>query len=244
MDYVIAALPRTGSTMMCGLLANNGAGRPTEHLNPDVRASPFAIAISQHVSTEAFLDSARRTGTVGGLFGTKLMMHWLPIVHACCSERHPDYAGMLRYLFPEARYIFLRRRDLPALAASYTIALETGEWRASDRDNAIEHQVSVEDMHRNLLWLSRCEAEWIDLLHQLDVTPYEIYYEDLVDSTRDSVIGLMEHLGACPSEMILDSGTERQREPTAVALKKQYIDWLLGYHDRWYADNQIGLSLR
>lgn len=243
MDFVIAALPRTGSTMLCGLLTNNRAGRPVEHLNPDADASPFALAASQHVSTERYLALARLADTVDGVFGTKLMVHWLPTIHACCSERHEDYTATLRHLFPDARYIFLRRRNLAALAASYTVALASGSWRGSQTDDDPNVALLLEEMHRNLLWLRRCEADWIDILAKLKVEPLNVYYEDLIASTTDSLLALFSYIGVSRESLMLDSGSVPQRTAATLALQDRYVSWLREKHAQWYINNQIPLSL-
>lgn len=239
MDYVIAAVPRTGSTMLCGLLARNGAGRPTEHLNPDVPASPFSVAVAQRVPTESYLAAARAADTVAGIFGTKLMPHWLPTIDACCASRNRDYADMLRRLFPDARYVFLRRRNIVAAAVSLSVAMATGQWGGTEDNGSAAATVPTEEVHRNLLWLRRQEADWTDLLRRLGAQAHELYYEDLLEAPADAVRELLMHLGLRPTAIELESGTAMQRGQATIELENRYLSWLDREHRQWYDANPL-----
>jgi trehalose 2-sulfotransferase len=242
MDYIVAAVPRTGSTMLCGLLARNGAGRPGEHLNPEVPAGPFSIAVARRIPTESYLAAVRSADTVGGIFGTKLMPHWLPTIEACCAKRNGDYADMLRLLFPDARYIFLRRRNIVAAAVSLSMAMATGQWGGPEDTTSTAPAVPLDEVHRTLMWLRRHEAEWTDLLCRVEARAHELYYEDLLEAPAETVREVLMYVGLRPAEVEIESGTEVQRGQAATELENRYLAWLGREHGPWYEANPLARS--
>ena len=79
-SYVLCGTPRTGSTLLCGLLASTGVlGRPESYFRePDevAWATRFGLATEGgHVRDyRAFVDAVRRAGTSSnGVFGVRIM---------------------------------------------------------------------------------------------------------------------------------------------------------------------------
>jgi LPS sulfotransferase NodH len=123
---IIATTVRSGSTWLCDLLENNGLGHPTEHFNPSLEASAFGKAIAKGIPTEKYLEHVIGQKANHGLFFTKLLSEWLPLMRAQMSTYAVDEAHLLRTLFPSAKYIFLTREDIIAAAISSCLAEQTG----------------------------------------------------------------------------------------------------------------------
>jgi LPS sulfotransferase NodH len=223
-EYVIAATPRTGSTMLCDLLRRNGLGAPREHLNPDAVASGFARALACRIPAEEFLDTARRRDTRNGWFGTKVMPHWLPAAMAACEPPRRSKSQVLRYLFPDAHYILLRRRSIVAAAVSTTLAEKTGNWQ---EPGPADVAVRPQDIHDNLVWLRECEAEWDGITADLGVRPLLVYYENLVSSPGDALAEILGHLGAARDEALdLAAATPTLHDARSAELTAAYLEWL------------------
>lgn len=128
--YVVAATPRTGSSLLCEGLWNAGvAGRPGEVFAPMMRQEWCDYwSLPRDVAFADFLRAARTHGTgPNGVFGVKLM--WM---HVAGLGREAgvdgDESDVLDALFPGAAYVNIVRHDKQAQARSWARAIETGVW--------------------------------------------------------------------------------------------------------------------
>jgi trehalose 2-sulfotransferase len=121
-SYVVCALPRSGSSLLCELLFGTGlAGAPAEY---------FDVALMRRLRErwgadgfDSYLDEllARRTGP-NGVFGFKA--HFFQI-----AEAFPERG--VEKVFPALQYVYITRGDRLRQAISWSRALQTGKW-ASD----------------------------------------------------------------------------------------------------------------
>jgi LPS sulfotransferase NodH len=143
-NYVIASVPRSGSTLLSRLLWDCGqAGAPSEYLNPmqlcdwerrfggprsrllhSMLRGPLVGAFAGRWGwtlprLQAHLDRVRWRRTRAGRFGLKLHMH-----HLC---QHNGAAAPERLLGP-CRWIRIQREDRLGQAISWARALQTGQW--------------------------------------------------------------------------------------------------------------------
>ena len=128
--YIIASTMRTGSYLLCeGLEATGVAGHPREIFCPERRENYAGEwQLPPDVAMDDFLRAAIRKGTTNnGVFGTKIHAHHLePLARECGVDGEPWQ--VVEKLFPAAKYIHLRRRNLRAQAISYYRAKVTNEW--------------------------------------------------------------------------------------------------------------------
>ncbi len=121
---------RTGSYLLCeGLEATGLAGHPREIFCPERRENYAGEwQLPPDTALEEFLRTAIRKGTTdNGVFGTKIHAHHLePLAREAGVEGKPWQ--VMGKLFPGAKYIHLRRRNLRAQAISYYRAKITNEW--------------------------------------------------------------------------------------------------------------------
>ncbi|WP_446217768.1 Stf0 family sulfotransferase [Micromonospora sp. IBHARD004] len=138
-SYFICATPRTGSSLLLGLLESTGvAGRPQAYFrSPDEplwadrwqlsRTAGGGFDYADYV--RAALAGGR---TENGVFGAKLMWGTLDEVVGKLAARHPDLAGdqvaLLNRAFGRTRFVLLRRDDVLAQAVSWLRAEQTGTW--------------------------------------------------------------------------------------------------------------------
>ncbi|MEV6344795.1 Stf0 family sulfotransferase [Actinoplanes sp. NPDC051851] len=115
--YLVCATPRTGSSLLLGLLESTGVcGHPQSYFRAPDRplwAARWGLA-PDHRPAE-FLAAARRAGTTpNGVFGAKLMWGALDEVP----------------IDGDVRYLSLTRDDVVAQAVSWLRADQTGLWYA------------------------------------------------------------------------------------------------------------------
>jgi LPS sulfotransferase NodH len=127
-------MPRSGSALLCEALWHTDlAGRPGEHFHPDHYDEEAAAAL-------AHVEAVRRERTTpNGVFGTKLMATHLAVL-AGRLRRLPRWAlpapQLLRALFHDPRFVWLRRRDEVRQAVSLWRAEATGVYGRRGEDPA------------------------------------------------------------------------------------------------------------
>ena len=150
--YLVCATERSGSTLLCELLAATGvAGRPEEYfefLSATGRArqpreyfpedadpsilellAPLDAPLAPVPHRLRLADALERGTTSNGVFGAKMMWAYLPdfLAHGEPEEQ----LGPLRWVHVE-------RRDTLAQAISLWRAVQTAQWRAGERDAEVE----------------------------------------------------------------------------------------------------------
>jgi LPS sulfotransferase NodH len=187
--YMLATVPRTGSTYVSHLLWRSGClGAPLEYLN-FLPASPYAFAHGQPKTQTALWRSAlhRRTSP-NGVFGVKCFSLQLREL----QQQNPSLLlEVFAAAFPagrKAHVIRLKRRDHVAHAVSYARAALSGVWRKEQEPSggaAVEYSAQAVDEARQLL--DRQEADWDLLLREVGAEPLTLWYEDAVERPEETV---------------------------------------------------------
>ncbi len=229
--YVVAATPRTGSTLLCRALWDLGLGAPKEVLNPpavrdwEVRLGRPAARLGHAAlrgplvglagrgrwgddRLRAYLDRVAARRTAGGWFGLKLHGHHLARWFLAAG-RDP-----VTWLAPQV-WIRVRRRDRVAQAASWARARQTGQWAAGRRPWAppVYRRRAID---RGLRWIAEGEAAWDEVLGDREVV--EVAYEDLVADWAGTVGRVAVALGGSPTG-VPEPALRRQGEAAAWAAR-------------------------
>lgn len=162
-SYFVCATPRTGSSLLLGLLESTGiAGHPQAYFRtPDepLWAARWRIPHrwagggSGHFAYPDYLRAALTHGrTANGVFGAKLMWGTTDELTRKLGTVHPELTGqdlpLLNRVFGRTRFIWLRRDDLLAQAVSWLRAEQTRRWYiggngeivAKDVDRVVDEQ--------------------------------------------------------------------------------------------------------
>jgi trehalose 2-sulfotransferase len=199
---VVCSTPRAGSWLLCGLLASTGiAGRPHEWFYADTEA---ANRRAWDVSSFAdYVARVRAAGTTpNGVFGVKVMGGYREELFSRLRGLGdaPSDAALLERHFPRPRFVWLRREDAVAQAASWAEAIRTGRWHHWDRGYATPSprydRGQVDALVREL---SDADAAWSAWFEANGVEPYVLRFEDLVADTVGRARGVLAWLGL-PSE--------------------------------------------
>ncbi len=199
-DYIICSTPRSGSTLLGVLLREcKMMGVPHEYLHPTIHFPALArrsglIASGGSVNVDKYLAwLRRRRSTKNGVFGLKAhFSHLGPLAH------RPSVAQWIK----GARLIRIRRRDVVLQAISYYTALETGVWATVD----VSAIAAAPSPDYNARLIEKCvraileeDAGWNRLFAQKGLTPFDVWYEDLI-ATPDSVCrSVCNHVGVEPA---------------------------------------------
>lgn len=241
-SYVVASLPRTGSTMLCRLLeATVRVGAPKEYLNPmqlrdwGARLAPWAVQRMFYARlhgglvnlcgrgwwTEAALDRyldairARRTGPTGW-FGIKLHHHHF---QRWFLDRGWPVGPHLR----ADAWVLITRRDRIAQAISWARALQTGRWAAQQTD-AIRPIYSRALIDRYVRKVEEGEAGWRAWFASQGIVPHEVVYEDLVADPERVIRGVLQFLDVPHADEVNvpPPPTRRQSDPESEAWRLRY----------------------
>jgi len=191
--YVIASVPRSGSSLLAHLLWETGvAGAPNEYLNPlqrrafDERFDPMPV--------EAYLERLERhRTTANGVFGLKIHQH-----HA---RRFVEGGGHdLAELLPDARWIATARRDRVAQAVSAEIAHQTRRWALREPPPRRPVAYNREAIRKRLDGINRQVAGWATWFDEHGIVPLTVWYENLVadpGAALNAVLGHIDPPGWC-----------------------------------------------
>lgn len=190
--YLICSTPRTGSTLLCGLLRSTGiAGTPESYFRaPDVHgyAKRWGIAVEPDGSIpyrDFFRAAVVAGSTANGVFGARVMWGTMDDIVENLRGRDADDAAsdlaVLEQALGRTRFVHLRRDDQLAQAVSWARAEQTGHWQ--DRDSVIPGRAPRFDhaMIESYLDLIRQHtASWQEWFEAQGVTALSVPYEELV----------------------------------------------------------------
>jgi LPS sulfotransferase NodH len=206
-SYFVCATPRTGSSLLLGLLASTGlAGRPESYFrdqDEDEWARRWGVAgpADPAFDYRAFVAAARTAGTTpNGVFGAKLMWGTLDeLVGKLAPARTGADLAVLREAFGPVRFVYLHRADALAQAVSWVRAEQTRTWWAGDPAGTDrEPCYDAARITELLATIAEHNAAWRAWFHRYAVEPYELTYEDLTADPTGSTRAVLGFLGLDP----------------------------------------------
>lgn len=235
-SYLICATPRSGSTLLCGLLESSGvAGRPASYFNR-VTVVEYAEAWglprpADGRIDDAFVRRARVAGsTPNGVFGGRVMAETLPELigglRGVAGSAATDLE-LLRAQFDRIRFVHLRRVDVVAQAVSWARSLQTHYWHPGEavvpggRDPSYDQSLIA----RLVVTIERAEQMWREWFAAQAIAPGEVTYEDLAADPRGAAHRVLGQLGldVPPARLIV----AHRRQADAVN-----ADWIRRFNAR------------
>lgn len=208
-SYLLCATPRTGSTLLCGLLRSSGvAGRPESYFRlPDepswaarwqLRRDP-AGSYDYRDYVRAALQAGR---TDNGVFGARVMWGTMDDLVAKLWVAYRQPAGedldLLTRAFGPTRFVHLWRGDTVAQAVSWARAEQTGYWHHGDTV-ASEPRFDFDRIHGLVRTIDEHNAAWRDWFTFSGVRPHVVRYEELAADAVGVTRGVLDFLGQQPS---------------------------------------------
>ncbi|MGB8407086.1 MAG: Stf0 family sulfotransferase [Mycobacterium sp.] len=210
LTYVICTNPRSGSWLLCeGLTSSALAGNPREWFNvleEQDRRALWRIDHATDLTFEAYLRLAcRESMTKNGVSGIK--MHYyqftgLPQKMATATglqERSP--ARLVSAMFPDAKYVWLRRRDKVRQAISLYVASQTNQWwsiadpahqAVPDESGDVQFDPAAIAEHERLL--ERNDDGWQRFFETSGIDPLVIDYEDFASNYSPTIANTLKWL--------------------------------------------------
>lgn len=192
-SYIICALPRTGSNLLClGLRSTGVAGNPAEyflHLHQDKGPLPSLKLLSVNPFNGMMYEKG---SSKNGVFGISVMREgFAAAMKFYRSDR--QFSGLgemetLREVFPNPRFIYITRRDKVRQAVSMAKALKTGCFTSIEEDaekSAGRYRYDLDYDERSIAYYWRLfleqEEEWEAFFRRNHLSPFRLVYEEFAD---------------------------------------------------------------
>lgn len=240
--YVLCSNPRSGTTLLCDMLAQTGvAGRPdsffgAQHLSDwstDWGIAEAADPDDPHF-TEKYFAAMRREGQGGTpLFGLRLMGGDLGAACDWLGRRHPglpDDAARFAAAFGPVRLIHLSRADKLAEAVSCLRAEQSGLWHGRPDGSALEELppagpsgYDAAALTRRITELRALDAAWHVWFDANGIQPLRLRYESLSDDPQKTLAQVLEFIGLDPGVAAnVAPGTRKLADATSAAWMARY----------------------
>jgi trehalose 2-sulfotransferase len=228
-SLVIAATPRSGSTLLCDLLESTEvAGRPREYFHVNfVPTMSKQLGLDPEGITSMYIEGIlEQTSTDNGIFSTKL--HWLQINQLADALRdiygvdEGTMAGsLIERALPSPRYVYLRREDKGRQAVSYFRAMRSDRWSetTSGPDSGglqPAAHVPLQPDYLQIRWwedhIREEEGDWMKFFSTFAITPMVVTYEDLVADSRREIARVLTFVGVHDSRPVETVKTTLRRQ--------------------------------
>jgi LPS sulfotransferase NodH len=203
---ILASTFRSGSTWVAELIERNGL--------PGLDKERFGYAFE---AGDGYFDDILAP-FAGETFATKLMWpHRCDLARLLGHDR--EASSQFARSFPNATWLFVRRRENFRQAVSFWRAKQSGRWHVYNADTQSEPvlEYSFDEIDACQRELVLHEHLWSDFFRQAGITPHEVIYEDLLDNPR-----LLEpYLRAFGIEMTYTGRVNLRRQ--SDALSEEYV---------------------
>ncbi|GIF62059.1 hypothetical protein Ais01nite_00940 [Asanoa ishikariensis] len=197
--YLICGTPRTGSTLLCGLLRDTGvAGRPESYFRVP---GEELWADRWHLPREGFdyRDYVRAAiaegSTPNGVFAARVMWGTLDELVAKLGGGSSDL-DLLTGAFGRLRFVHCWREDTVAQAVSWARAEQTQFWQHDDVAlPGREPSFDFAQIHDLVQTIEKHNKAWRHWFTTYDVRPHSVRYEDLTTDIDGVTSGILDFLG-------------------------------------------------
>jgi len=240
--YILCGTPRTGSTLLCDLLASTKrTGYPDSYFRrvdiaewAEAWGVPGPDVTGEAAFEAAYLAAAIRAGKGGTpIFGLRLMRENLEELSAILDRIHPGLpSDRARFTaaFGETLYLHLSREDTLAQAISLVKAQQTGLWHVAPDGTEIERvgqpkepEYDFARLRREVLELEGYDKAWNTWFAAQGITPLRIGYETLAADPAGELIRICEALGvAAPDVDTIRPGVAKLSDEISLDWKRRY----------------------
>ncbi len=213
-SYVICTSPRSGSTLLCKLLAKTGvAGNPDSYFHrPSISAwlDDFDLTPDASISERDVLDTVFQAAIAEGslktgMFGLRLQRHSFDFFARKLAVLHEGFsndAHRFHAAFGRTSFIHLSRRDKVEQAVSYVKAHQTGLWHMAPDGSELERLApprqpiyDADKIRAEFDQLTAYDRDWESWFETEEIEPLRITYETLSGDPMATLRRVLDHLG-------------------------------------------------
>jgi LPS sulfotransferase NodH len=238
--YIICTNPRSGSWLLSeGLASTKLAGNPREWFNvieEQQHRARWRMDNYTDLTYAAYLVLARAESTTSnGISGIKLHYYQfatLPKKLASIVGLHGlTEAQWMSKVFPNARYLWLTRRDKVRQAISLQLASSTDEWWAIEGVTTNKRDDKTGDAELDPQAIARMEAtlvendsKWRSYFQDAGIVPFVVHYEELLADYQGTIVGVLKWLGIPNADAVAVPPSRLRRQSNA-----RNEEWLTRY---------------
>ncbi|WP_404401064.1 Stf0 family sulfotransferase [Pelagibacterium halotolerans] len=213
-SYMICTSPRSGSTLLCHMLAATGiAGQPESYFfgnslqewMDDLGIAPDETAKEPEI-LKAVFKTAQRKGRDGtDVFGLRMQMHSFRFFCQNLVVLHPGNltdCERIERTFGRTLFVHLTRADKVKQAVSYLKAQQTGLWHVAPDGSELErlapHREPLydgEELRSCVETMTAYDRDWNDWFTQERVKPVRITYDGLSADPIGTLSDILDRLG-------------------------------------------------
>lgn len=233
--YVLCTAPRSGSTLLCRLLADTGiAGNPGSHFHEPSLAEwladhdlPEVPGRSERETVAAVFAAAIGHGRGGTpVFGLRLQRHSFAFFSEKLALLHPGPAGdaaRMQAAFGRTLFIHLTRADKVDQAVSLVRAGQTGLWHRAADGSELERTAPPREpvydgaaIAAAVAELSAYDRDWTTWFAREGIDPLPLTYDGLSADPAGTLARVLGALGLPPEAARgVTPGTARLADATS-----------------------------
>lgn len=213
-SYIICTTPRSGSTLLCGLLAATGkSGNPDSHFHtPSISSWLNTYKLSRgdfacdRDAVSAVFEAARKCGTGNTkLFGLRLQRGSFNFFIQQAGILNPDAQSdheRIQAVFGKTLLIHLTRSNKLDQAISRVKATQTGLWHRAADGTELERISAPKDpiydsdqIAQNLSELTVLDQAWINWFASENLNPLRVSYDALSADPEVVLAHILDKLG-------------------------------------------------
>lgn len=224
--YLLASLPRAGSTYVSHLLWRTGClGAPLEYLNFEA-GGPYGFAReSTELQSQLWRSILRRRCSPNGVFGLKAFPQQLEHLQRTNPSLLKEVFDAVVPHGKSPKVVYLRRGDRIAQVVSYARASLSGVWRKElETEESREIDYSEQALDAAERGIAFQEAAWAQMFADLQIEPLTIWCEDALAEGTAVAESVAAYLGV---------SIDRATAPDVPSIEKQSegnsADWIERY---------------
>ena len=232
LTYLLATVPRTGSTWFSHLLWESGClGAPLEYLNFDPSGPYYFAARSPSVQQDLWRSVLARRTAPNGVFGLKCFPTQLEDLRETNPQLLSEVMSTVVTDVSKPKLVYLERSDRTAHAVSYARATLSGVWRSEQEDErGIAATYSEKSIRRAQEGLDLQIAAWEQMFSDLRIQPLRISYEGILADPARAVLEVAEFLGV---------ELDRSARISVPAIRKQADGDAEAWVERFERENRL-----
>lgn len=199
-SYIICSTPRSGSNLLGAGLSQTGlCGHPREYFNPRyIPTFSRQWGVKQEMG-EYLARFRREAATSNGALGLKLHGSHLRALPGLFGRTRADASpAFLEELFPNPRYIYLRRANQIRQAVSFSIAARTEVWMHRKGEPAPPPpSVGYDFRHidTGLRDIRLQDEAWREFFGRFSIRPVEVLFERLAADYAGTIRRVLREAG-------------------------------------------------
>ncbi len=238
-SYIVCSTGRSGSTLLCRTLEHlKCCGNPEEYFH-----HKRIKGLKLKDNPENFINYCNKILQEGltsnGVFGIKLhywqMYDLIKMAKGSGLFKEKEDLNILNAIFPDLKFIYIKREDIIAQAVSTTIALQTGVWQVRNEN---QNQEGIKTQTKSTSnksfikfqplkiysWEEKFKDQnqrWLRFFEENNIKYYPLTYEILINSFETEIENIINFLDI--EQNLIHNKIEKQNKRQSNEINQRFI---------------------